>query len=148
MDKNMIRYMLLLLLAAPLQSLADDRAAIKQAALDYIQSQHLSNKQQMARSLHPELKKRTYWTSKDGGETVMESDFSSMLRVAETYNRNGDKFPESPRVEIEILDVDQRVASVKLTADDWIDYMHLLRNEQGEWKIINVLWQFHDTSRH
>jgi len=71
-----------------------------------------------------------------------------MLNVAENYNRNGDKFPLSPRIDIKILDIDQRIASVKLSADDWVDYMHLMKNKQGHWQIINVLWQYHDINKH
>ena len=126
----------------------DDKAAIKEAAKKYLISQHMAKEQPMAESLHPELKKRTYWQRADGTEFVMETDYQTMLRVAKTYNTSGDKFPPNPRIEIDVLDIDQKVASVKLTADDWIDYMHLLKTEQGEWKIINVLWQYHNTTKH
>lgn len=125
-----------------------DRNKITQAALDYIESQHNVDKDQMARGLDPLLVKRTYWKSKSGKPEVMQTSFDTMLWVAENYNISGDKFPEKPKKQIQILDIDNRVASVKLTADDWIDYMHLYKNEEGKWKIINVLWQYHDESRH
>ncbi|GLX85354.1 hypothetical protein tloyanaT_16060 [Thalassotalea loyana] len=122
--------------------------AIERAILDYIESQHQSNPEIMKRGLDKKLAKRTYWQSKDGQEFVLETDHDTMVWVAENYNKNGDKFPKSPTVNIDILDIDQRVASVKLTVDDWIDYMHLYQTDKGEWKIINVLWQFHDTRKH
>jgi len=78
----------------------------------------------------------------------METSRNTMLRVAKNYNKSGTNFPNSPRIEVEIFDIDERVASVKLTADDWIDYMHLVKTESGNWKILNVLWQYHDTSKH
>lgn len=127
--------------------LTDDKK-IERAVLDYIESQHQVNVNLMARSLDKKLAKRTYWKSKDDAEFVLETDYKTMLRVAETYNKDGDKFPTSPRVEIKILDIDNRVASVKLTADDWIDYMHLYKDENKQWKIINVLWQYHDAKKH
>jgi hypothetical protein len=102
----------------------------------------------MKRGLDKKLAKRTYWESKDGSEFIMETDFETMVWVAENYNKEGNKFPLSPKVNIDILDIDNRVASVKLTVDDWIDYMHLYKNENNEWKIINVLWQYHDTKKH
>ena len=71
-----------------------------------------------------------------------------MVELAGRYNQKGDKFPEAPRVEIKILDIDKRVASVKLIVDDWIDYMHLYQNDQQQWKTINVLWQYHDLNKH
>jgi len=125
-----------------------DQTAIIQAARDYIESQHKSSKDQMDRALHPKLAKRTYWQDKSGSEFIMESSREAMLNVAENYNRNGDKFPQSPRIDIKILDIDQRIASVKLSADDWVDYMHLMKNKQGHWQIINVLWQYHDINKH
>ncbi len=121
---------------------------VKRAVLDYIESQHNLDSDLMARSLDEKLAKRTYWESKDGSEVIIESDFKTMLWVAENYNKDGSKFPLSPIVEITILDIDNRVASVKLTVDEWIDYMHLYKNESNEWKIINVLWQYHDTDKH
>nr|WP_256489396.1 nuclear transport factor 2 family protein [Pleionea sp. CnH1-48] len=120
---------------------------IKQAALDYIESQHQVDKKRMARALHPEMKKRTWWIDKNQSDVVMETSYDTMLKVAQTYNADGRQFPEQPSKKVEILDWDHRVASVKLTADDWIDYMHLVK-VNGEWKVINVLWQYKDHKRH
>ncbi len=50
--------------------------------------------------------------------------------------------------DVKILDIDGRVASVKLVADDWIDYMHVFKNDKDEWKIVNVMWQYHDRTKH
>jgi Putative lumazine-binding len=125
-----------------------DKNAVIQATKDYIQSQHLVNPEQMRKALHPELKKRTFWLNQSGEEFLLETSYQTMLKVAQTYNKNGDRFPNNPRIDIKVLDIDQRAASVKLTVDDWIDYMHLIKLESGEWKIINVLWQYHDTGRH
>ncbi|MEW6997473.1 nuclear transport factor 2 family protein [Colwelliaceae bacterium BS250] len=125
-----------------------DNKNVKRAVLDYIESQHKVDPDLMKRGLDKKLAKRTYWESKDGSEIIMETDFETMVWVAENYNKDGDKFSSSPKVDINILDIDNRVASVKLTVDDWIDYMHLYKNEKNEWKIINVLWQYHDTKKH
>ncbi len=132
------------LLATPVS----DLELIKQSVRNYLVAQQLSQVKPMADALHKNLAKRTYWQEPNGTEFIMETNYSTMLNVAKNYNKAGDKFPESPRTEIEVLDIDQRVASVKLSADDWIDYMHLIKNEHGKWKIINVLWQYHDTEKH
>ena len=138
----------LLVTSNTLAGQSTDKEAVIQATKDYIQSQHLVDPSQMEKALHPELKKRTFWLNQSGEEYLLETSYQTMLKVAQTYNKNGDKFPKKPRVEIKILDIDQRAASVKLTVDDWIDYMHLIKLESGEWKIINVLWQYHDIGRH
>jgi len=126
---------------------AADRAAIRQAALDYIESQHEPDPSRMDKALHAEMKKRTYWEKSDGTDYVMETSRDTMLWVAENYNKDGTAFPTEPRKDIRILALDGRIASVKLTADDWIDYLHLMKGKSGDWKIINVLWQFHDQSK-
>lgn len=126
----------------------NDNKKVKRAVLDYIEAQHKVEPDLMKRGLDKKLAKRTYWQAKDGSEIIMETSFETMVWVAENYNKDGDKFPSSPKIDINILDIDNRVASVKLIADDWIDYMHLYKNENNEWKIINVLWQYHDTKKH
>ena len=141
---------LLLLAVSPLLAQAADASdsqLIERAVRDYIESQHTPDPARMERALDPKLAKRTYWRAADGSEFVMNTDFDTMVKVARTYNKDGTKFPSQPRVDIKILDVDQRVATVKLTADEWIDYMHLYKNQRSEWKIVNVLWQYHDTTR-
>lgn len=125
-----------------------EQEKIKRAVLDYIVSQHNVEPELMQRGIDKELAKRTYWRNKQGDEFVLKTDFDTMVWVAKNYNKDGDKFPETPKIDIDILDVDNRVASVKLTADEWIDYMHLYKNEHQKWKIINVLWQYHDEKRH
>ncbi|SDG43983.1 MULTISPECIES: nuclear transport factor 2 family protein [unclassified Duganella] len=142
--------MLLLFAVSPLLAQAadvNDNQLIERAVRDYIESQHKPDGARMARGIDPKLAKRTYWRAADGSEFIINTDHDAMVRVANTYNKDGSKFPAQPRVDIKILDVDQRVATVKLTADEWIDYMHLYKNQQSEWKIINVLWQYHDTAR-
>lgn len=126
----------------------NDQDAIRKVVLDYIESQHVPNPERMNKALHDEMKKRTFWKRSQGDEFLLETSRDTMLDVARTYNDNGDMFPAKPLKDIKIFDIDGRTASVKLTADDWIDYMHLMKLETGEWKVVNVLWQYHDQSKH
>lgn len=139
------------LLATTLSSLGQtkqDSLAIRQAALDYIESQHTPNPAQMERALHPRMVKRTFWKDKAAGKDYLrEASTEQMVLLAETYNKKGDQFPANPKKEVRLLDVSDRTASVKLIADDWIDYMHLAKLN-GTWKIVNVLWQYHDSTKH
>ncbi len=125
-----------------------DSLAIKRAALDYIESQHKPNPKQMEQALHPRLVKRTFWKDKaTGKDYVRETSAESMILLAESYNKKGDKFPATPRKDLKFLDVSDRTASLKLLADEWVDYMHLVKLN-GSWKIINVLWQYNDSAQH
>ncbi|RBL88327.1 nuclear transport factor 2 family protein [Chitinophaga flava] len=142
---------LVLLLGGVFTSYAQTKAdslAIRRAALDYIESQHKPDSAQMARCLHPRLVKRTFWKyPRQSREYLRESHADEMVMLAASYNVKGDKFPATPRKEVVLLDVSSNTASVKLYADDWIDYMHLAKLND-EWKIVNVLWQFNDVKRH
>ncbi|MGJ1294952.1 nuclear transport factor 2 family protein [Sphingobacterium spiritivorum] len=124
-----------------------DSLSIRQAALDYIESQHTPDPKKMEAALHPRLVKRTFWKDKETGKDyVRETSAESMVLLAESYNKKADRFPAVPKKEVQLLDVSDRTASVKLIADEWIDYMHVVK-VNGVWKIVNVLWQFNDSSR-
>ena len=125
-----------------------DSLEIKQVALDYIESQHNVDPDQFARAAHPRMVKRTFWRNKQTGTEYLRETFTdAMVLLAETYNVNGDRFPENPKKEVIILDIYEKVASVKLIADDWIDYMHIVKLN-GKWQLVNVLWQFNDSEDH
>ncbi|MEM9832612.1 MAG: nuclear transport factor 2 family protein [Bacteroidota bacterium] len=125
-----------------------DSLAIKQVALDYIESQHNVKPEQFERAAHPRMVKRTFWTDKTTGKEYLRETFTdAMILLAETYNQAGDQFPANPKKEVIILDIYDKTASVKLIADDWIDYMHIVKLN-GKWQLVNVLWQFNDSKDH
>ncbi|UJH67480.1 nuclear transport factor 2 family protein [Allomuricauda sp. SCSIO 65647] len=125
-----------------------DSLAIKQAALDYIEAQHNVRPDQFERSAHPRMVKRTFWKDKETNKEYLRETFTdAMVLLSETYNENGDGFPQNPKKEVVILDVFDKTASVKLIADEWIDYMHIVKLN-GKWQIVNVLWQFNDSAQH
>lgn len=125
-----------------------DSLEITQVALDYIESQHNVKPEQFERAAHPRMVKRTFWTNKETGKEYLRETFTdAMILLAETYNKNGDRFPVNPKKEVVILDIFDRTASVKLIADDWIDYMHIVKMN-GKWQLVNVLWQFNDSADH
>ena len=127
--------------AAPLvaQSAADS-AAIRQAALDYIEGYYEGNGERMERALHPELAKRIVRTNPENGRSSL-GQMSAMTLVQGTRAGGGRDTPrERQQKDVTILDVYQGAASVKVVASDWIDYMHLAR-WNGRWVIVNVLWE-------
>lgn len=48
--------------------------------------------------------------------------------------------PEQRRTDVRILVIFEAVASVRVDAGDWIDYIHLAR-VNGGWRVVNVLWE-------
>ncbi len=127
---------------------AQDTLNIRRVALAYIEAQHDPNPKLMQDALHPRLVKRSVFKNKATQKDYVSEFFTeNMVILAESYNVKKDKFPKNPKKEVKLLDVSARTASVKLIADEWIDYMHIVK-VNGEWKIINVLWQYNDLSQH
>lgn len=116
-----------------------DSAAIRAAALDYIDGWYTADAERMERGLHPHLAKRFVETLPSGG--VRLTDTSALELVQQVRNGGGSATPATDRrTDVRILDVFQDVASVRVDAHGWIDYMHLARFGD-DWKIVNVLWE-------
>ena len=134
--------LLLVVCAAPREGLAQtdaDQAAIRAAALDYIDGWYTGNAERMERAVHPELAKRIVRTNPGRGSFLDQQ--SAMTLTQNTRAGGGKQTPEARRLkEVTILDVYQNAASVKVVASDWIDYLHLAR-WNGTWRIVNVLWE-------
>jgi hypothetical protein len=118
-----------------------DSVAIESTALDYIQGFYSGNPDRMERALHPELAKRIVRTGEDGRNTLDQMDAATLVDI--TRQMAARPVPEDQWVDdVRILDVYENVASVRIDAAQWIDYLHLAR-WNGEWKIVNVLWEMH-----
>jgi hypothetical protein len=117
----------------------EDRAAITQTALDYIEGFYEGSAERMERALHPDLAKRIVRTN-DRGQSRLDQ-MSAMALVQVTRGGGGKNTPkDKQQKDVTILDVYENVATVKLVATDWIDYMHIAKYN-GRWVIVNVLWE-------
>ncbi len=120
-------------------STGSDEAAIRATALDYIEGWYEGDAARMERALHPQLAKRIVMPGPDG-RSVLQNMSADEL-IAATRGGAGKQTPVAERrMDVQVLDMYENVASARVTAGDWIDYMHL-GNVDGEWKIINVLWE-------
>jgi hypothetical protein len=118
---------------------AADSAAIRAAALDYIEGWYEGDDARMRRALHPELTKRILMTPPDAPSRL--SNMSANQLIAATANGGGRQTPAGERnIRVRILDVFGAAATVRVDAAEWIDYMHLSRTLEG-WRIVNVLWE-------
>ena len=125
--------------AASAQSPADS-AAIRATALDYIDGWYAGDGARMERALHPELAKRIVMTDPNTGRSQLRQ-MSAMTLVQGTRSGGGSSIPADKRKDVvKILDIYQGVASVRVTAATWIDYMHVAKSN-GRWVIVNVLWE-------
>jgi len=139
-------FSLLLAGAAHAQSQpSDDTAAIRQTALDYIEGWYEGDAARMERALHPELAKRMISTDTKTGRSQF-NHMGAMQLVQNTRRGGGSRTPkEQQSKEITILDRFQNAAVVKIVASGWVDYLEVAKFN-GEWKIINVLWELKPTS--
>jgi hypothetical protein len=121
---------------------AAERAAVHQAALDYIEGIYTSDVTRIERSVHPQLQKRGFWrdraTEPWGPQSTMTYD--QLINLTKTWNAKKDRDTTIKKVDVyEVLD---QTATAKTTAMWGIDYLHLAKYD-GRWKIINILWQAH-----
>jgi len=126
--------------AAVAQVGSDDRAAIRATALDYIEGWYTNDAVRMERALHPQLVKRRLVVEGSGSATI---DEMSAQRLVQATRPPPGWMPgklTTQRREVTILDVFGNAATVKIDADNWVDYLHLVK-VKGSWKILNVLWE-------
>jgi hypothetical protein len=116
-----------------------DRAAIKGAALDYVEGWYEGSTERMERALHPDLAKRIVRTNPQGQSRL---DQMSAMSLVQGVRRGGGKDTpkEQQQKDVTILDVFENTASVKAVMSGWIDYMHMAKYN-GRWVIVNVLWE-------
>ena len=117
-----------------------EAAAIRQAALDYIEGWYEGDAARMERALHPELAKRIVMTDTATGNSRLDS-MGAMTLVQRTRAGGGRKTPKEAQMkEVTILDRFQNAAVARVVASNWIDYLQLAKFN-GDWKIVNVLWE-------
>jgi hypothetical protein len=117
---------------------AADSAAIRAAALDYIEGWYAGDAARMERALHPKLAKRIVRRT---DSTVTLGDMTAEQLVAGTKAGYGTRTPPAEQQkDVTILDIFRNAAVVRIVARDWVDYLQIAKWED-DWKIINVLWE-------
>jgi Putative lumazine-binding len=120
-----------------------DKDAVRAAAMDYIEALYQAQPDRIARSVHPKLTKLGF-SKKQGASEYSESPmtYDQLFNLAGSWNKDGKRPVATAPKEVAVYEVLDQTASVKVTALWGIDYMHLAKYD-GQWKIINILWQAH-----
>lgn len=126
------------LASAPITAQDTDRAGITAAALDYIEGFYTADPARMERALHPDLAKRIMRIDATGKATLEQ--MSSTQLVGAARSRQGMASPAVQQKDVTIFDVFGNTATAKIVANQWVDYLHLIKWE-GRWVIVNVLWE-------
>jgi hypothetical protein len=121
---------------------AEDEAAVRATALDYVEGWFQGDAERMARALHPELAKRNVRPDPETGKSTLRKLSKDEL-VEYTAKGGGNKTPKDQwNISVEVLDVYENMAAVKVDSAHFMDYMHLAKWD-GRWVIVNVLWAMH-----
>lgn len=119
--------------------LPDDREAVKQAVLDYVEALYEADSARIERSVHRDLFKLGFERDKDGTYKPYRMTYQELYDLAGRWNKSG-RIPKNSKKEIVVYDVADQTASAKLTAMWGIDFLHLAKFD-GKWMITDILWQ-------
>lgn len=137
---------ILLVLLFTLQITAQDQKQeikdVTQAAYNYIDTFYKADTTLAYKSVHKNLRKVGWWfdKKKDAYSDKSEMTFESLIGLAKRWNAKGDRVKaDSPR-EVKVLEVSDKIAVVKVTAVWGIDYLNMVKTNDG-WKSVNIVWQ-------
>ena len=117
-----------------------DRDAVKQAALDYIEGFYEGDSTRFIRSVRPEVYKYGFFRDTTGIYRGMQMQWQGFHNFANRVKSGQRRTPPNAPKGVEILDVADQTAAVKVTAYWGIDYL-LMAKYDGKWMISHILWQ-------
>lgn len=144
MKKIILLFIILIVLIFSIFVLGDienDKAAIKNATLDYLEGWYDGDALRMQRALHPEFfTKRGILIHPNTGE-MATPHLNAEMMIGYVKQGGGKSFPrEKLKNEVLILDIYKNTASVKAISAQFVDYLHLAKFD-GKWMIVNILWE-------
>jgi hypothetical protein len=120
---------------------AADSAAIRAAALDYIEGFYLGDSTRHIRSIRPEVMKTGFSADRNTGTYRQSSmPWREFHAYANRIKAGTSKTPENAPKRVAVLDAADQIAVAKVTAWWGIDYLHMAKFD-GKWQIIHVIWQ-------
>ena len=123
---------------------ADERAAVHQAALDYVTAVYEAKPELIERSVSPDLTKHGFMRQSDGTYRRGRMTYAQLLEVARTWNADGKR--DTSIKEIVVGDVSDQTATAIVRAAWGYDHMQLAKIG-GRWQILNIVWQTYPPER-
>lgn len=127
----------------------DKKGKVEQVVRDYCTGFYDINGDKVQNTCHPILSKRCVEHANRGDadfDFLSAITFEEIKILGETFNKVHGFDPETSRCQIEIYEIRENIAAVKLTGSIWFDYIHLLRIN-NEWKIVNIMYETLDQER-
>ena len=128
----------LIILSLTAVSQENDKQQVEKAVLNYVDAFYLGDTTLAYKSVATDLAKRGYY-NRQGAYIDLRMSFPQLTRLASNWKNNQQISSSSPR-KVTVFDVLDKTASAKVEAIWGIDYLHLAKLD-GEWKVVNVLWQ-------
>lgn len=116
--------------------LMDQSDKIMQCVFNYVDGWYEANENKMNEALSKYLVKRRVVSENE----IWDIDKEWMIQATREGKGKID-ISKSSIKEIVVLDNTDKIATVKLVSNDFIDYLHLV-NLNNEWTIVNVLWEY------
>jgi hypothetical protein len=110
-----------------------DEDAIKSAVLDYFEGWFEGDAARMERALHPRLAKRSL------GNGALDEDTAEQMIEATAAGRGKARDQGERRIEIDVVEVYGKIATVVVHSHVYREYLHLARSGE-RWQIVNALW--------
>lgn len=127
--------------AVPGNMMSDDKL-VEQAAQNYIDGLYDADQSKILESVDPNLTKLGLWydDTKDTWNGPANMSYQQLLDLTASWNKDGSKTNDQSPNKVKILDMESETATAKVYAEWGIDYLQLVKKD-GDWKIINILWQ-------
>lgn len=121
-----------------------EEAGVELAAMDYLDAIYDVKPRYIERSVHPDVIRMGFARASNDApfSAPAKMSYADLLQFATTFNKDDHISPEAPR-EVKVLGVLDVTASARLTTAWGFEYLQLAKLD-GEWKIINILWQTFD----
>jgi len=140
--KRLSALLLCCVFALPVFAQSDEQG-VHNAVLDYVEGFYNVEPERFDKSLSKDLVKYGYWKNQAGEYQGSPMSFEQAKRFASQWNvNNRQNIDENTPKEIVVMEVLDKTAVAKLTAQWGIDYFQLEKND-GVWQIRHVIWQSH-----
>jgi hypothetical protein len=114
----------------------EDKEAIIQVALDYVEGWYQGNDLRMNQALSDKLVKRRILPT----DEIWEVNKDWMIEATKDGKGKIEE-PERGRKEVTVLDMTETIGSVRIISNEFVDYIHVVK-VKGKWVIANVLWDY------
>ncbi|MEQ9309117.1 MAG: nuclear transport factor 2 family protein [Balneolaceae bacterium] len=139
--KNILLFISLLIFSQlSIKAQTNDSDLVRQAGLNYIEGFYEGDTLKLKNGISSELFKFGYWKGEDGNFGGDQMTYKQAIDYSKGVLENERFVSSAAPKKVEIFDVQEHIAAIKITAWWGIDYA-LLSRKEGVWKIEQVLWQ-------